>query len=199
MTISVPGGDIQRLLDADHARLQARWKAELELHGCIVQAEATFNVYGERGSIDLLAWHPASRVLLVVEIKSVIVDVGDLLARIDRKTRVAQSMARERGWLASKVVPALVVLEGSTARRRIAEHAALFGRFQLRGRSAVAWVEDPSRHGGAVPSGLLVLVKLPDVRSRHRRRAGRQRVRRPQASPRSAPAAAVAKTGREGA
>jgi transcriptional regulator with XRE-family HTH domain len=177
ITISVPGGDVGRLLDADHARLQTHWKLLLERHGWVVEAEVTFNIYGERGSVDLLAWHPATRTVLVVEIKSVIVDVGDLLGGVDRKTRLARGLARERGWDAAIVVPALVVLEGSTARRRLADHAPLFGRFDLRGRAAVGWVAEPARVGHTAPSGLLLLVKLPNARPRDRRRAGRQRVR----------------------
>jgi len=47
--------------------------AELRGHGWLVAAEASFNRYGERGSIDVLAFHPADRVVLVVEVKSVIV------------------------------------------------------------------------------------------------------------------------------
>jgi hypothetical protein len=31
--------------------------------------EVTYSIFGERGSIDL-AWHPASRTLLVIELKS---------------------------------------------------------------------------------------------------------------------------------
>ncbi len=179
ITISVPGGDVGRLLDADHARLQTHWKLLLERHGWLVEAEVTFNIYGERGSVDLLAWHPATRTLLVVEIKSVIVDVGDLLGGVDRKTRLAQPVARERRWDPGVVVPALIVLEGSTARRRLRDHAPLFGRFNVRGRAAAAWVADPASKGHVAPSGLLVLVKLSDARPRDRRRAGRQRIRLP--------------------
>ena len=179
LSIFVPGGDVQRLVDADHARLQAQWKSMLERFGWIVEAETTFSVYGERGSVDLLAWHPATRTLLVIEIKTVIVEVGALLSTLDRKTRLARGMARDRGWTPSLVVPALVVLEGSTARRRIADSAALFSRLSLRSRTAMSWVADPMGFAGAPPSGVLVLSKLSDAHRGDGRRAGRQRVRPP--------------------
>ena len=99
----VPGGTIHRLLDADRAVLQALWKQILERAGWLVDAEVTFNHYGERGSVDLLAWHPATRTLLIVEIKTSIVDIQDLLSGIDRKARVAGTLAsdqsRQPPWL----------------------------------------------------------------------------------------------------
>ena len=91
--LNVPGGDLRRLLDADHAAIQAEWKQMLERSGWLVDVELTFNNYGERGSIDLFAWHAATRTLLVIEIKTVIVDIQDLLAGIDRKVRIARSLA----------------------------------------------------------------------------------------------------------
>ncbi|MGQ0608605.1 MAG: hypothetical protein ACT4OQ_09105 [Chloroflexota bacterium] len=87
------------MLDADHAQLQSHWKGWLERHGWLVDAELTFNHYGERGSIDLYAWHPASRTLLVIEIKTAIVDVQSLLASVDRKVRICWP-ARPWTWLA---------------------------------------------------------------------------------------------------
>lgn len=76
--LRVPGGDLSRLLDADHARLQSAWAGFLAAHAWEVSVEVTFNHYGERGSIDILAWHPAERVLLVCEVKTVIVDAQAL-------------------------------------------------------------------------------------------------------------------------
>lgn len=181
----VPGGDLRRLLDADHAAIQAEWKQMLERSGWLVDAELTFNHYGERGSIDLFAWHPATRTLLVIEIKTVIVDIQDLLAGIDRKARIGRSLATERGWRPTAVVPMLLVAEGSTARRRITEHASLFSRFALRGRAAVAWLRQPE--AASVPTGVLCITKLSQARSDDRRRAGRQRIRQVGVATRSRP------------
>jgi len=55
-------------------------------------------IEAEFGSIDILAWHPSSGHLLVVEVKSVVADVQATLAGIDRKARVAAALARGRGW-----------------------------------------------------------------------------------------------------
>src|SRR5687768_7910367 len=109
----VPGGDLRRLLDADHAVIQGQWKQMLERSGWLVDAEVTFNHYGERGSIDLFAWHADTGTLVVIEIKTVIVDIQELLAGIDRKIRIGRSIAVERGWRPATVVPMLLVAEGS--------------------------------------------------------------------------------------
>ncbi|MEO7295889.1 MAG: helix-turn-helix transcriptional regulator [Candidatus Limnocylindria bacterium] len=179
----IAGGDVRRILDADHAQLQSHWKGWLERHGWLVDAELTFNHYGERGSIDLYAWHAASRTLLVIEIKTAIVDVQSLLAGMDRKTRIGRQLARERGWRPGVVVPVLLVAEGTTARRRILEHASLFSGLSLRGRTALTWLAEPRSRTS--PAGVLCMTKLPRARSDDRRRAGRQRVRLPRTAARS--------------
>jgi hypothetical protein len=54
------------------------------------------------------------------------------------------------------VVPALLVVEGRTARRRVAAHAGLFGGFDLRARGAIAWMKRPIK---PAPSGILAFVR----------------------------------------
>lgn len=174
--LMLPGGDLHRLLDADHAALQARWADLLERAGWSVMPEVTFNHFGERGSVDLLAFHPGTGNLVVVEIKTLVADIQDLLSGMDRKARLARTLAADQGWDARHSVPALVIADGTTVRRRIADHAALFSRFELRGRRAAAWLRSPEPHA-QVPRGLLLLTKLPRARPGDLRRAGRQRIR----------------------
>ena len=40
--------------------------------------EVSFSVYGERGSIDILAFHASTGSLLVIEIKSVVPDMQSI-------------------------------------------------------------------------------------------------------------------------
>ncbi|MDQ2690394.1 MAG: helix-turn-helix domain-containing protein [Chloroflexota bacterium] len=143
------------LTDARHAKIQNWLAATLRRDGWLVEPESSFNVYGDRGRIDLLAYHPVFRVVLVVEIKTRIDDAQDVVGRLDVKRRVAATLARERGWEEGTVIPALVVLEGSTARRRIAQHDALFAALELRARAAMAWLRRPS---APMPRGILVLA-----------------------------------------
>jgi hypothetical protein len=82
---------------------------------------------GERGSIDILALDPASGALLVIEVKSVVPDIGGMLMTLDRKVRLARQVASEQlGWRATSVSRLLVLPEQRTARRRVAEHATTF-------------------------------------------------------------------------
>jgi transcriptional regulator with XRE-family HTH domain len=52
------GASGDRLLDARHAALVERGGSVFQRHGWSNHFEITFSVFGERGSIDLLALHP---------------------------------------------------------------------------------------------------------------------------------------------
>jgi len=147
------------LTDRRHAAIQ-NWLAEtLRRDGWLVDVEPSFNHYGDRGRIDIFAFHPGRGILLVVEIKTEVRDVQDLIGRLDVKQRVARQLAAERGWEVAAIVPALVLREDRTIRRRISEHSALFARFRLRARAARAWLRTPR---GPIPSGILLFQSLGD-------------------------------------
>lgn len=170
-------GDLDRLLDRDHAALVRAWAELNESHGWEVWPEASFSVYGERGRIDLLAFHRSTGVLQVAEMKTGLWDLQETLGRLDMKVRLAPRLAADRSWDVRSVVGALVIAEGRTARRRIEEHAVLFRRYAVRGRAAKAFVARPTTD----VTGILAFLSLPDSDHRGVRRAGRRRVRRPRA------------------
>jgi transcriptional regulator with XRE-family HTH domain len=173
--------EVDRLLDADHSALAAYLAQRLGRLGWTVRSEVSFNQYGDRGRIDLVAFHPVTRTLLIIEIKTAIVDAQAMLGALDVKARVGRAVARQLGWEARRVVPALVILDGSTARRHVRALEPLLTRFDLRGRRAVDWLRQPD-----VPvNGLLFLTKFPSNAGSDVRRAGRRRVRVPGANPRS--------------
>ena len=65
------GGDLGRLLNARHAAMhEAMARMFTSLDGWETEPEVSFSIYGERGIIDILAWHPARGILLVVELKT---------------------------------------------------------------------------------------------------------------------------------
>jgi hypothetical protein len=139
------GGELDRLLNARHSTLHDRVAAFLAgLADWIFAPEVSFAVYGERGVIDVLAWHSARRALLVVELKTDIVDVQELIGTLDRKRRLGGRIARERGWSARTVGVWLVVSGTKTNRRHVAAHGHVLraafpaGRSQIRG-----WLADP--------------------------------------------------------
>jgi hypothetical protein len=164
---------VDRLLDHDHSALSARFADGLTAAGWVVRAEVSFNHYGERGRIDLLAVHPPSGATLVIEVKTALVDAQAVLGTLDVKARVAPVGARELGWRPSQVVLAIFFLDGTTVRRHIRRLASLFARYRLRGHAARRWLRAPAEP----VDGLLILAKLPNRNGVDRRRAGRRRIR----------------------
>lgn len=171
------GEQLDRLVDAGHAELQNAMAARLSAAGWLVAVEVSFNHYGDRGRYDLIAYHPATRIVLVVEIKTGIGNVQATLGILDMKVRLATNVAREQGWdRASVAIPALVIADERQQHRIIHRHAALFARFAVRARSARAWVRRPV--GGV--TGLLLYLPLTDARTVGVRAANRgHRVRKP--------------------
>jgi HTH-type transcriptional regulator / antitoxin HipB len=141
------GGELDRLLNAKHSALHedvARWLAR-RYPEWVVAAEVSFSIDGDRGIVDILAWHSARRALLVIELKTDIVDVNELLGTHDRKRRLARRIARERGWPAEIVASALIVLDGRTNRRRIEAHESMIrNNLPDDGRRLRAWLDNPS-------------------------------------------------------
>jgi transcriptional regulator with XRE-family HTH domain len=160
------GEGLDRLRDRRHARLLERVVVRLRAEGWQVATEVSFSVYGERGSIDLLAFHPATGALLVVEVKSVVPDIGGMLMTLDRKVRLALRIAREQlGWEAASVSRMLVLPEERTARRRVADHASTFeSALPDRNVAVKRWLRAPT---GAI-AGLLFLSDAQDVDQRRR-------------------------------
>jgi hypothetical protein len=155
-----------------------------ELASWEVRPEVSYSSFGERGSIDLLAWHAESRTLLVVEVKTELTSIEETLRKHDAKTRLASNVVRDRlGWDARAVVRLLVLPDHRTARRRVEEHAGSFGRvYPLQGLILRRWLLDPgSSSGSGSPrqaGGLLFLPPSDDKRGKQRI-APQSRVRRP--------------------
>jgi hypothetical protein len=163
------GERLDRLLDAEHAATVEWIVGLLQDAGWDTLTEATFQRYGERGSIDVLARHAGTGLLLVVEVKTVVPDLQALLASHDRKVRLAPGIAQERGWPAGPVARLLVLVDGRTTRRRLSEHRLIFtGAYPVRSRAAAAWLCHPT-----LPP-IAGLLFSPDIRHS----AARQRVRR---------------------
>ena len=144
LLVRYQGAELDRLVDAGHAQIQDAVAAALTDLGWIVRVEVSFNHFGDRGRADIVAFHPMARILLVVEVKTALGNLQETLGRLDVKVRVAGTIAAECGWTDVAVaVPVLVVADTRAARRVVAAHASLFGRYRLRGRQALAWMRRP--------------------------------------------------------
>jgi transcriptional regulator with XRE-family HTH domain len=172
------GEQLDRLLDADYASLADAFVAFLKRLGWETALEVTFAIYADRGSIDILAFHAASRTVLVVEIKTVVPDFQAMVSSVDRKSRLAIQIAQARGWNATTVARLLVIADGSTARDRVARlDASLRTVFPDRGREVRAWLRSPDR-----PLSGLLFFRNANRGGTTRPRAGSERVRRPRMS-----------------
>jgi transcriptional regulator with XRE-family HTH domain len=156
------GSDLPRLLSARHSRMHevmARFFGDLS--DWTAEPEVSFSVYGERGIIDILAWHPTRRILLVIELKTEIVDVNELLGTLDKKRRLALDVARARKWSPAVIATWVVVAKSRSNRRAIAEHATVLrAKLPMDGRGIGAWLRDPH---GAVHA----LSFMPSVQGVH--------------------------------
>lgn len=144
-------GDLDRLLNAGHSRLhESVARAFRDLPEWITAPEVSFAIFGERGVIDIFAWHPRLRALLVIELKTDIADVNELLGTADKKRRLAVEVAIERGWIAARDAPPsvslwIIVARSRTNRRRLAEHAAMLrAALPTDGRAIGGWLRNPS-------------------------------------------------------
>jgi hypothetical protein len=189
------GEQLDRLVDEAHARLVDSIVTRLRQLGWTVEVEVSFSIWGERGSIDVLGFHPASGCLLVVEVKSVVPDSQATLHGLDRKARLGRDIVKARGWDVRTVSRLLVIGASATSRRRVARLAATWDvALPARGATVRRWLAAPS---GAI-AGLLFVANDSHAGTR-RDHAARERVRRPKraqmtASPPSDPESPVSPT-----
>lgn len=147
LTAAWQGGELDRLINSRHSGLHesvARWMAKQP--GWELAPEVSFSVFGERGVIDILAWQSATRTALVIELKTEIVDVNDLMGRVDVKRRLAGDIARERGWKAAATIAVwVIVADGTTNRRRVRAHStALRTAFPHNMHLVSGWLASPT-------------------------------------------------------
>jgi transcriptional regulator with XRE-family HTH domain len=100
----------RRQRDAVHARCSGYVDRRLRGAGWDTAREVALVDGRWRGWIDLLAFDPRTGTLIVIEIKTVIDDVGALERQVGWYERMARSVARDRGWQPRRVVTWLLVL-----------------------------------------------------------------------------------------
>lgn len=143
------GGAIDRLLDDRHAALVAAMANLLVRAGWKVVPELTYSEFGERGSIDLVAWHASTQTLLIIEVKTEITSVEQTCRKHDEKVRLAPKVVAERlGWRPRSVARLLVLPEQRTARRHVERADGVLARlYPMRGWNVRRWLSAPSGGG----------------------------------------------------
>jgi transcriptional regulator with XRE-family HTH domain len=180
MRVLWQGENLDRLLDHDHAHLVERALRWLGDSGWHASPEVTFQIGSERGSIDILAWHPPTQTLPVIEVKSVVPDVQATLAGMDRKARLAPRVALDRGWKARGTSRILILPDDRTARRRVAAFSSTFDQaFPARTAEVRRWAKKPD----AQISGVVFVSDPTHMGARHRVAPTRSRAERGRAAP----------------
>ena len=156
-------GDPARQRDLAHARCVGSVRRLLEAagHACVTEQEIIDGPW--RGWIDLIAYDPVRRRIVIGEVKTELRDAGALERQVERYVRSSLVVARERGWAVEGIVAVVVVL--ATAANDaflVANHLAMKGAFPVRGRLAVAALLD----GAPAPGRMLIML---DPRRRGRR------------------------------
>ena len=143
------GADLDRLLAEGHPALHEAIAALFaRLDGWTTLAEVSFAIGGERGVIDLLAWHAPTRSLLIVELKTALGDPQALVATMDRRIRLARRIAAERGWSPATVSAWVVFADSRTNRRHVTRHRLVASWPVPGGRPNAASLADGADHTG---------------------------------------------------
>ncbi len=172
-------GDIERVASSRHAALVEAVIAALEEAGWTARPEVSFSLQGERGLIDILAWDATTGSLLVIEVKTEIIDVAEVVGTLDRKRRLAPAIARQLGLDCSSYSCALIVADTRTNHRRVAEHRATFRAALAHGGQGFrAFLQRPA---GSVAALAFWPIRHPGT-ARHPA-SGVRRVRRPGSAP----------------
>lgn len=149
-------GHLVRLADEEHARIVELVAAWFRDHGFLTETEASFSEWGERGRIDLLAFDPATGTLVIVEVKTQLLDLQDLFGTLNVKERLAMTIAERRGWTAVRRVTVLAVASTAANRQIVRDHPSLFAGFEahrlttasLRGHARIIhWVHADREKG----------------------------------------------------
>jgi transcriptional regulator with XRE-family HTH domain len=170
------GAELAKLLDENHAVMVRAVVARLTAAGWEAVPERTFNVWGEKGSVDVLAWNPDYAALLTVEVKTRLADMQDLLSTIDRKRRLAPTLARNFNWK-PRLVGTVLVFPGETwARNAVARFEPLFAAtLPKRTIEVRRWLKRPAGDMGGI---WFLLNDIPGGANQRRRASMRVRPRK---------------------
>ncbi len=139
------GGLADRLVDRTHAALVDLIVGVLRHAGWVVEVEFSFNVFGDRGSVDVLGWHAASRTLLIVEVKSAFTDLQAMLLSLGRKLRVVPDLVRRQNGWDPIAVSRIVIASGTAANRAVVDrHPSIFAvSLPATAREIRNWIRAP--------------------------------------------------------
>jgi transcriptional regulator with XRE-family HTH domain len=152
-------GDRQRQREPAHARCSAYVASKLRQAGWEVATEVEVGGDRSRGWIDVLAYHPATGWLLVIEIKTEIHDLGAIERSLGWYERDAFVAARRFGWRPKHATGCLLLLAtAANDARAFANRVPIGVGFPMRARELAGLIINGS---GARPHGRAVAMIDP--------------------------------------
>jgi transcriptional regulator with XRE-family HTH domain len=153
--------DRQRQREPAHTRCVAHVQRRLERAGWLVEREAEIAQGSSHGWIDVLAFHPERQVLLVVEVKTELHDLGELDRTVGWYGRAAWGVARGFGWRPSRALAVVLVLATDLNDDRIRENREpLALAYPARAAELMPWVGDPVGDPAGGRRGLAMIDPL---------------------------------------
>jgi len=153
--------ELQR--DPAHARCTAYVTARLKSDGWLTATEVEIGGDRSRGWIDVLAYHPERWLMLVIEIKTEIRDLGAIERTLGWYEREAWTAGRRLGWRPIQVTGCLLLLATEMNDARIKDNqAALTAGFPVRASELQRILANE------VPPWKARAIALIDPRSRRR-------------------------------
>lgn len=135
----------RRQRDAVHARCSGYVDRRLRAAGWETAREVAIVDGRWRGWIDLLAFDPRTGTLIVIEIKTVIDDLGALERQLGWYERTARRAALDRGWRPRRIVTWLLVLSTEQNEQAMTQNRDVFERaFPVGSASMAALLEEPA-------------------------------------------------------
>lgn len=139
-------GDRRRQRDAAHVRCVSYVARRLERAGWLVAREVEIGGDRSRGWIDVLAFHAAQGVVLMIEVKTEIHDFGSIERSMGWYEREAWAAARRIGWRPRVVTGCLLLLATATNDERARANRTAFEQaFPVRAADLTRLVAAPGR------------------------------------------------------
>ncbi len=113
--------------DFVHARCSAYVDRRLRAEGWSTVREVAVVDGRYRGWIDMLAFDPANNMLLIIEIKTRLDDIGALERQLGWYERLAPDLARERGWSVQLIRSVLLLLASEEVERALHANRDVLG------------------------------------------------------------------------
>jgi transcriptional regulator with XRE-family HTH domain len=152
--------DRGRQRDRVHARCVAYVVARLRRAGWMAESEVEIRGSAGPGWIDVLAYHPTSRVMLVIEVKTEIHDFGRIQRTLGWYEHAAWAATRGFGWLPRRGSAALVLLDTRAVADRLRNNRLLAAQaFPERAEGLARLIEAPAV--APVDSGRFLAVVDP--------------------------------------